>query len=555
MHLRDWFQYSDREKFPYNPTTGTSIIIEKCWGKEISDFNSPDWRREEWLIHSALVPIDQLDVAAITIESPNDLNFEMGWTFDNRFMFGNCSSYDEIQVYPLAQLIKNPISQEFNVDLIREFIIYHALEKRNESQYYHPVDDLLVAETKLDFHEIYDPTANVRIHRDYLRDFLAALDMGLLISLIAERCANSVTADELEIDRIEDKQIDQLTYIGTSVHTPEFTHHGCFRGRSVLRQNFVVKPYDRPKFERSPWYHFGKAVDDSQLPSFIVNDEGHRESLTPNTFFGKFGYLYFRSEVLQKYIQVPGYNLFFHMRHWGVVSLPGNMGTIDVGINSHGLVNAFSPDIADLNVREQNYWASYSSLPSGEVCEELFSTRIEAKTIESPGVVKLIRDAKDELSLSFKKYIIADLFSDIEPSTQHLSRLSVGVIGRQFSEVFELGKILYQWVVETMQVKPLREILKLLGSEVDKNWRQIKILEKILMAKGLNQDQARKLTAPLVGLNELRIGSAHIGNPDLAESFKLMGTSVVPETPRLAWDFCVDSVIDCLSSISRLVQQ
>jgi len=317
MQRRDWFQYSDREKSPYNPTIGTSITIEGFWRNEFNNFNSPDWRREEWLIHSALVPIDQLNIAAAEITTPHYLTFEMGWNSEDQFSFGDYSHYGEIQLYALAQLAKHPISQDFTVELSREFITYHALQQRNQSQYYHPVDNLLVAETKLDSHEIYDPTARVIIHRDYLRDFLAALGMGLLISLTTDRFANAATEDELELDQIEDEQIGELTWISTNIHTPEFTHHDCIRGRSILRRNFLIEPYDRPRFERSPWHYFGESqVEDSELSRFIVNDEGERQSLPQNTCIGnyiengigEFGYLYFRPEVLQKYLQIPGYN-------------------------------------------------------------------------------------------------------------------------------------------------------------------------------------------------------------------------------------------------------
>jgi len=563
MKLRDWFQYSDREKPLYNPTAGTSITVERFWRDESSEFDAPDWRREEWLIHSALVPVDQLNTAAAKIPSPYDLTFEMGWDSEDQFSFGDYSQYGDIQLYALSRLVKHPVSQDFSVELSREFIVYHALQKRNQSQHYHPIDNILVAETNLDYHEICDSTAKVIIHRDYLRDFLSALGMGLLISVTADRFANAATEEELEIEPNEEKQIDELTLISTNIHTPEFTRHSFFRGRSILRRNFIIEPYDRPKFERSPCYFFGEQpIQESELPSFIVNDEGKRQALPKDTYLGnyissgigKFGYLYFRPEVLQKYLQVPGYSVFFHMRNWGVASLPGDRGTIDVGINSQGLVNAFAPDIANLSLAEQTYWASFSSLPSGEICEEMFQTRMQQNPPHSPGVVNLIRDVRSQLNASFQHQASAHLFSDAEPSNQELRRLSVGPVSNQFSEVLELAKVLYGWVVETMQVEPLRNTLSNLGGVVDKKLRQIKLLEKILMAKGLDEPQARLMTAPLVGLNELRIGSAHIGNPELEPIFKLMGASTIPETPRAGWNFCVDAVENCLCSIAGILE-
>jgi hypothetical protein len=563
MALRDWFQYSDRNKPPYNPTSNTTITIERFWQNEEGEFNSSDWRKEEWLVHCALVPIDQLNAAAVEIASPHYLTFEPGWNFEDEFSFGDYSEYSGIQLYSLMSSIKHPISQELIVELSREFTLYHALQKRTQSHYYHPVDNILVGETSIDSHEIYDPTPRVLIHRDYLRDFLAVMKMGLLISVVADRFANASTEEELELEQVEDHQIDEFTWLSTVIHTPEFTDHGYFRGRSILRRNFIVEPYEEPKFERSPWHYFGeKLTEESSLPSFIVNDEGKREVLPKNTYLGnyiesgigRFGYLYFRPEVLQKYLQVPGYSVFFHMRSWGGASLPGNRGTIDVGINSQGLINAFAPDIADLPSAEQSYWASYSSLPSGEVCEEMFQTRMQQKPPHSPGVTELIRDARSQLGAVLENKFSVSLFTDAEPSRQELCRLSIGPILNQYTEVNELAKILYEWVIETMQIASLRNALTTLGGTVDNGIRQIKLLEKSLIAKGLDQVKARSITAPLVGLNDLRIGAAHIGSFELEPCFRLMGASSTPQTPREGWHICVDATTACLKTIAVTLQ-
>ena len=158
MQLCDWFQYSDKNQYPYNPTSKTLINIDRCWEKQESDFNSPDWRKEEWVIHSALVPVEQLDKAATEILSPDYLEFDVGWNSDDKFQFGDYSEYGDIQLYPLISSIKHPISKELTVELSREFLTYHALDKRNQFQYYHPLDNILVCEANTETRSFYDPT-------------------------------------------------------------------------------------------------------------------------------------------------------------------------------------------------------------------------------------------------------------------------------------------------------------------------------------------------------------------------------------------------------------
>ena len=563
MILHDWFQFLDKHESPYNPTNGTMITVERFWQDEKGEFNSRDWRKEEWLIRSALVPLDDLNDAAIEIASPRYLTFDIGWNFENKFSFGDYFQFRDMKLYPLISSTKHPISKELIVKFSREFVIYHALDRRNSSQYYHPVDNICVGEIAIDSDEIYDPTARVHIHRNYLRDFLAARKMGLLISVVADRFANAPTKEALELEQVKDHKIDKFTWLSTSIHTPEFTDHGYFSGHSILRRNFIIGPYDKPKFERSPWHYFGEqSTEESVPPSFIVDAEGRREILPKNTFLenyirdaiGTFGYLYFRPEVLQKYLEVSGYSVFFHMRNWGVASLPGDRGTIDVGINSQGLINAFAPHIADLPLTEQLHWASYSSLPSGEVCEEMFQTTMQQEPPDSPGVTELIRVARSQLNTVFKERFSVILFKEKEPSKQELCRLSIGPILDQYTEVTELAKILYGWVIETMIINHLRTALDALGGAVDKKLRQIKLLEKSLIAKGLDEVQARSITAPLVGLNELRIAAAHIGDMKLESAFNLINSSCLPSTPREAWVLCVDATTACLNTITATLQ-
>jgi hypothetical protein len=559
--LHDWLQFSDRDDPNYNPTVETRITIERFWQENTGDVDSPGWQMEEWLIHSALVPTAQLSDAPTEISSISNRDFDIGWDADGKFSFGDHAQYGDISLYPLGTLRKHPISEDLKIDLNPQFVIYHALQKKNETEYYHPTDNLLVVEAKIETHKIYDPTAKITVHRDYLRDFLAAKDMGLLIFVIADRFVNALNEKDLGVDEpTENYQIGDFTWISTNKYPVESKQGKYFRCRSILRRNFIIEPYDKPKFERTPWFYFGEIPrKESELPSFIINDEGERSTLLQSTYLpdyinggiGKFGYLYFRPEVLQKFLTAFGYSVFFHMRNWGVASLPGDKGSIDVGINSDGLVNAFAPDIADLDISEQAYWSSFSSLPSGEICTEMFETRMQQIPPRSPGVTELIENARSHLNDIFQNRFSVDLFNNLELPDRALCRLSVGVISNQYEEVLDLAKVLYGWVIETMQISSLRSALGQLGATVNQQLRSIKLLEAILEAKGLTNSQARSLTSSLVGLNELRIGSAHIGSPQLAASFQLMGASKIPDTPRKGWNVCVDAVANSLNSIAN----
>lgn len=560
LSLHDWFLYADRNTEPQNPIAGTMITVEQFWKKESGDFGAEDWRREEWSIHSALVPLENLEAAASVVPSIYYLTCESGWDEQDQFSFGDHAEHGEILAKPLVHSTKHPVSGDLFVDLTRDFAMYHALERRGYSEYYHPVENILVAKIEVD-RDRFDPTATVLIHRDHLRDFLAAKRVGLVMSVVADRFANAPTRNDLQLEMVENTKIDEFTWLTTSFHNPEMTGHNQFRGRAILNRNLIVRPYDRPRFDRSPWPYFGEHSTEESAPSFIVNNEGERRSLPTNGYLpeymrrgiGKYGYLYFRPEVLHKYLNTPGYRVFFHMRNWGSASLPGDRGDVDVGINSQGLVNAFAPQIAQLNISEQAYWASFSSLPSGEICEEMFQTRMQQRPPHSPGLTELIENARLNVDSVFQSVFSVPLFSATSPSKQDLRKVSVGPVSAD-EELLELAKILVGWAIEAMEIKSLRVALTKVGGAVDNKLRQIKLLERILVAKGLDEPQARLITRPLVGLYELRIGSAHIGTVKFEQAFQLIGTSQMPSRPRARWEVCVDAVERSLRSIARVLQ-
>lgn len=565
VSIREWLLYSDRNQSDLNPLSDTTIVTERFFDKESGNHDSLDWRREEYLIRSAFIPIDKIRSIAEKMPSPHYLTLDRGWNSEDEFDFGDHLRYMNTAIYPLSILIKHPVTKEYKIELSYKFLTYHALLTNDNLKYYHPIDNILVVDTEIVKHRFYDPSARVTVHRDYLRDFMSATKTGLLISIVADRFANAPSEDDLGIKPIQDEAIDDLSKITTIIHQPE-SEGDLFQGRSIFHRNMILEPYDAPKFERSPWHFFGKFQDDvSQLPVFIVNSEGKKLSLPRNRYLptyietriGSFGYLYFRPEVLQKYLRVPGFRVFFHMRNWGIASLPGDQGTIDVGINSHGLINAFAPDIAGLNIAEQAYWASFSSLPSGEVCEEMFQTRMQQNPPHSPSVIDLVKESCKHMEDIFKELASIRVFNPIQPNNTELSRLSVGPLTTQYDELLELAKILYGWIIETMEVDSLRKVLNTLGKSIDgetKKLRQIKLIERILIAKGMKEDDARSVTGPLVGLNELRIGAAHIGSLQLDYIFKLMGENSTPKTPRGGWISCVDAVTNSINSIAKCVE-
>ncbi|WP_143594058.1 hypothetical protein [Synechococcus sp. BO 8801] len=559
MNLDQWLRYEDRINAHFNPFHGAEINLVDFHVQEDGSFDQPTWRKEEWLIRSAITPVHDAALVAELARSPDYLEFEQGWSCADKFDFGNHRRLGDAVIYPISDIFLHPISKILAVSPSKDFCRYHALEEREAGKYYHPVAEILVAQCSVVEHTIFDPTPKVVIHRDFLRDFLSAGEMSLIISVVVNRFANSEAEADLGIMQNDEIQPEEHESICTSIQSPETTHGKFFRGRSILLRTLIVDPCDEPRYDRSPWYfsRIEHPIEHQELPLFIVDDEGTKKKLLPsgdlNAYMrngiGQYGYLWFRAEVLRKYLNTPRYSIYFCMRNWGQASLPGERGEIDVGINSLGLVTAFAPDIAQLPAEEQAYWASFSSYPSGEVCEELFQTRMQCNPPLSPSTTELIREARDCLGAVVESRFGVELFDTNEPSEKERAMLSVGPLLNDFSEVATLAKILYKWIFETMSIPALRTVCLTLGQEVDSKLRQIKLLEKGLILIGLSIEESRGLTAPFAGLYDLRIVDAHIGSIDIDASMSLMGGSSQTQA-RGAWGLCVDSVTRNLNEIA-----
>ena len=560
MNLDQWLRYEDRRNAHFNPFHGAEVSLVDFHSTREGSFDQPMWRKEEWLIRSAITPIQDAAAVAKLAQSPDYLDFEQGWSHADKFDFGSHRNLGEAVIYPISDIFLHPITKILAVSPSKDFCRYHALEERERGKFYHPIEEIIVAQCSVIVHTIVDPTPKVVIHRDFLRDFLSATEMSLIISVVVDRFANSEAEDDLGILQNDEIQEEELTSICTSIQSPETTRGSFFRGRSIFRRTLILDPYDEPRYNRSPWYisRLERSIEHQELPFFIVDDEGTKKKLLPSgdlsaymsNNIGQYGYLWFRAEVLRKYLNTPRYSIYFHMRNWGQASLPGERGDVDVGINSLGLVTAFAPDIAQLPPEEQAYWASFSSYPSGEVCEELFQTRMQCNPPSSPSTSELIREARDSLGAVVRSRFGVELFDANEPSDKERAMLGVGPLLNDFYEVATLAKILYKWIFETMSIPALRTVRSTLGQEAKDELRQIKLLEKCLVLMGLTIDESRRLTAPFVGLNDLRIGDAHIGSIDIDASMSLMGGSSQMQ-PRVAWSICVDSVTRNINEVAN----
>jgi len=389
------------------------------------------------------------------------------------------------------------------------------------------------------------------VYRDYLRDYLAARRAVLVISVIGDRFANLSPEAERLFENRELEPLDEGTvWLTTVVHPAQDTTEGRTMVRGTLYWNVMVPPYERPKSRRSPWPRFfNEEEDDETVPRFFADAEGRRARLHDHDCPR---FLFFKAQVLEKYLGTTGYTVEFHMRTWGRAQGPRYDSGIDVGINSRGLVTAFTGDLERLEEQELLHWAHYSSMPVGEVCSDLFQTRMMNNPPNAPAVPEILREAREATNLGFLERFGASLVRESELSTADRARVSIGPIRGDDQELCDLAVPLYEWLVASMQLSALRAPLDAAGCRYDERAGQFSLLN-LLLTRQMNvpEDEARTLLSPLQGARSLRIAAAHRVERDLLETFAQMGVSVPFATTRDAWNWLVDSIAASLRSLGQ----
>ena len=546
--LNHWLLFQDKDS--YSPVRQDFFLVRGFCTKESSESDKPDWRREEWSVRSVLVYKDRGPTALERFEY-SIIKIAPWWRSESDFDFGLSSTIKGIKAESLYFERKHSLSGKLLSELRHDFVIYHGLEIRKTDEgvmeYYHPLDNMPVARIKIEEWWPFEPYPLVTIHSDYLRDYLAARKSSLVICQVSDRFANSLTPEEFGITSRKRHKIEPGFWMQNDVFEND-NKEGLCQARSTLWRNFFVAPYERPKAQRGPWPYFYSSHEESEA-RFIVDEQGNTSILDADvpTF------LYFRRDVLAKFLNTPGYSIFFHMRHWGIAGHPGGKA-VDVGINSDGYVTAFTPDLQALSPQDQAYWSSYSSRPIGEICEELFKTRMQNNPPHSPGVHEIISDALSDFNNSFSNKFSTDILNQAQPSRYELAALTLGPLKEDHLELFPLSKTLYQWTVERIQIHSLKIALEKESIDFDENERQILLLERLCRdVLGCPEQKTALVTDRLRGLNKLRQSDAHLGRADINRAFQKLGYSSVPRKVTNAWEAIVDGVGEAFKRMSDLL--
>lgn len=253
-----------------------------------------------------------------------------------------------------------------------------------------------------------------------------------------------------------------------------------------------------------------------QVPFIVGNQAGE-------TLFGKAledygGWLWFRPGVIPALLDREAGFLEWHTQDTGSIG-PAQNRTIHFGVNSVGLINGLAYKIGALPEWAQRIWSGFNVAPEGGLSEELHASQNLASPARSLAPeVMLWANLKAIQQLSLDR--IGQIFFAELPTERNFFRRIHRFHEESFQRVCHLAKELIKIVVEPIEIDAVNTLLGSKAASLNKQLRSIKRLENWFTAHG---EDGRKITGPLVGINDLRQGDAHSGESTARAALKILG--------------------------------
>ena len=327
--------------------------------------------------------------------------------------------------------------------------------------------------------------------------------------------------------------------------------------KNTAYSSFVRKFKGKKLFRISGEYWCANIINPGSRSPMVRDDETESESLfiidaEGNKLGGKDlidsgRWLWFKPELIVALIKRRGGKLSFYSAHTGSVSCSPEYD-VHFGVNSIGLINVYAKDVALLPWWQQKIWAGYNISPDGGVSEELLASQVKARPANTLAPEEFLFEGIKLINQHSQENLGGKLFRD------HETIPNLIVKAHRFRSIdkdsfHELAKDLTRLIIENLDVKFMKTIV---SPPNNANWGSLQYLENLL-SQQYKRENVRKITAPLAGIYNLRLGDAHLPSRDKsAEGIKLIGIDI--DSPFVYQGFqMLEQVVNSLYWIADLL--
>ncbi len=253
----------------------------------------------------------------------------------------------------------------------------------------------------------------------------------------------------------------------------------------------------------------GEEVESSLL--FYTDQKGNQENST--TLTGGIRWLWFKPDIINEILKRSNFILDWYSLNTGSIGFDRTT-VVHFGLNELGYINIFTKDIAQLPETYKKIWHSYNIMPDGGVSKELQMAQMECNPASTKAPEINIIDCLDSIQKIVSEQISKSFFKEHEIEKDILKKIN-RFIGCNKEGIFTLCKELSRIIIERFDLDTLKSI-----KNENENLGSLKRIERIITELGGN---GRIITAPLVGVYELRHVDSHLPSSDISDSLKLLG--------------------------------
>lgn len=256
-------------------------------------------------------------------------------------------------------------------------------------------------------------------------------------------------------------------------------------------------------------------------------------------------WLFFRPTLLPDLLSRRGVEISWHTRFTASVELAGGL-PVHFGTNSSDLVVAYAHDVARLPEWQRRIWAAHNTSPEGGL-GELHASQVRAQPVQTLPPERFIADALHDADRAFRKRWGAPLLRDHQDFDEIVTRVhrfrSLDKAG-----FLSLAKDLARLSADLIDQKSLHSVAPPTNGQGTGSLRS---LERVL-ATITDAPSARSQTSRLVGIYELRLGDAHLPSEQFNEAMDLV---TIPRD--ISWltkgAYMIDAFVRSFYEIARMV--
>jgi hypothetical protein len=568
---KDWFLMSKERKVNYERMTWVPLFVDEH--TKLGDFPDPGFDDDYFGIGTILLDADDavelgqlnwIDVRP-SLHRPG---FDSEGFYSAKYYFGQV--HGQYLVFPVQSEGKDsPRQVLIDPDLILGLRL-HAVEQnwvsaRDEGE--------VVVRQELDVH---GNVTKVEIRAEYLKDFLAAREMGLAVITLRERnCIFSeppeftLTAEEPSTACQWEGWVQEIDEHGTSfgntwtvtilgrhdVDTEEDAPVAEYSSedQKLRRRKFETKPGESKRYRVvsdlvkrdwvAPALSSPRVREDKPTESciFVADAASARMSAQELEDEPRWRWLTFNPESISSLLDQGKITLQWWSRQTGCFRYSDG-SSVPFGVNTKGLICIFSKDVIELAPHRQRHFSGHSVAPDGGACEELVRSQMQNNPADTLAAESRIMDVRTKLDETFGRRFQKKLFKPHD-MVNGIATRTHRFAASNLAELYDLAKDLRRIFVESID----DNLLKSMTTTCADNLGSIKRLCKLLEDAG--QD-GRSITAALAGIQELRQASAHLPRKSVDEAFALVGVDLDAPLVVSAMNM-IESVVNSIESIAN----